>query len=54
MSAASVPLQWSHVLSDVETHGIDDDKLLKGIWLQWSHVLSDVETVYRAGHSIAT
>ena len=37
-----VPLQWGHVLSDVEMdwHPVD---IIAGVWLQWGHVLSDVE-----------
>ncbi len=36
-------LQWSHVLSNVET-GFSAGLLLLGWLLQWSHVLSNVET----------
>src|SRR5205809_548971 len=42
-SYSSGVLQWSHVLSDVET-GADDLQGQADLWLQWSHVLSDVET----------
>src|SRR5712691_6329906 len=37
-------LQWSHVLSDVETARIRRRPRIRPSRLQWSHVLSDVET----------
>jgi len=36
-------LQWSHVLSNVETEGVHDSGARLAA-LQWSHVLSNVET----------
>src|SRR5712691_1030392 len=38
-------LQWSHVLSDVETAPLPEAGLFCNTPLQWSHVLSDVETI---------
>src|SRR6266852_5628915 len=37
-------LQWSHVLSDVETRRPSTRHAPRTAMLQWSHVLSDVET----------
>jgi hypothetical protein len=45
--SAGLLLQWSHVLSNVETANQFFKPLTNGV-LQWSHVLSNVETKTRA------
>src|SRR5205085_11857174 len=41
--AASCTLQWSHVLTNVETY-VSALTFDAPYWLQWSHVLTNVET----------
>src|SRR5437763_644119 len=41
--AAGVDLQWSHILTDMETL-LAPSLLLRQVNLQWSHILTDMET----------
>ncbi len=38
-------LQWSHVLTNVETRCRDPHATRRDLVLQWSHVLTNVETL---------
>ncbi len=40
------PLQWSHVLTNVETFAPKRAPIRRGVLLQWSHVLTNVETLF--------
>src|SRR5438552_2623666 len=52
-SRASVcGLQWSHVLSNVETPAMPNSSTTCQIMLQWRHVLSNVETAMVGSHLI--